>query len=437
MIATRRMVVFTGAWLGVTAGAARAATKADHLAGLVPNSPRDQTVALQGAIDDAAARGVALELPAGVYQTGALALREASVVLGAGGLTRLAFTGSGAFITAQGARGIRLAGLTLDGGMRPVTTALLAMDGCTDLDMRALTVTSSSRDGVALTKCTGTVSACTVSQIANAGLFALDSTLTLAGNTVSSCGNNGILVWRSAVAEDGSQVLNNRIEQIRADNGGSGQNGNGINVFRAGSVQVNGNRITQCAYSAIRGNAASDIAITGNHCQRIGEVALYAEYGFSGALIANNIVDGAACGISVTNFNEGGRLAVVQGNLIRNLSRREQEPQDKRGEGIAVEADTLVTGNTIENAPTCGILIGWGRHMRDVSATGNLIRGCKAGILISSDAGAGAALVAQNLISGASEGAIRAHVTGRAFGPDLAKGPATTGRVTISGNVVS
>jgi putative cofactor-binding repeat protein len=63
-------------------------------------------------------------------------------------------------------------------------------------------------------------------------------------------------------------------------------------------------------------------------------VALYAEFGFEGALIASNLVDTAATGISVTNFNEGGRLAVVQGNLIRHLFRREQEPEDKRGHGI-------------------------------------------------------------------------------------------------------
>jgi uncharacterized secreted repeat protein (TIGR03808 family) len=124
----------------------------------------------------------------------------------------------------------------------------------------------------------------------------------------------------------------------------------------------------------------------------------------------------------------------VQGNLIRNLMRREQEPVDKRGEGIAVEADTLVSGNTIEDAPTCGILLGWGRHMRDVSATGNVIRSCRIGIMVSSDAGAGSALVSGNLISGAVDGAIRAHETGRAFGADLVKGAPTTGRVTISGN---
>ena len=38
--------------------------------------------------------------------------------------------------------------------------------------------------------------------------------------------------------EDASHVANNRIERIRADGGGTGQNGNGINVFRPASVLV-------------------------------------------------------------------------------------------------------------------------------------------------------------------------------------------------------
>ena len=82
-------------------------------------------------------------------------------------------------------------------------------------------------------------------------------------------------------------------------------------------------------------------------------------------MIANNTVDGAALGISVTNFNEGGRLAVVQGNLIRNLKPKRPagtDPDDAAGVGIAVEADAAVTGNVVENAPTAGINVGWGRH---------------------------------------------------------------------------
>ena len=124
---------------------------------------------------------------------------------------------------------------------------------------------------------------------------------------------------------------------------------------------VRGNHIRNAAFSAIRGNAASNIQIIGNNCGALDEVAIYAEFDFEGAVIADNMVDGAALGISVTNFNDGGRLAVVQGNLIRNLKpRRPQGGADAAGVGIGVEADTAVTGNVIENAPFMGISVGCG-----------------------------------------------------------------------------
>ena len=83
--------------------------------------------------------------------------------------------------------------------------------------------------------------------------------------------------------------------------------------------------IADCAFSAVRCNSASNAQIIANNCRKIGEVALYAEFSFEGAVIANNLVDEAATGIEVTNFKEGGRLATVQGNIIRNLFRREHE----------------------------------------------------------------------------------------------------------------
>ncbi len=143
--------------------------------------------------------------------------------------------------------------------------------------------------------------------------------LLIARNTIFDAGNNGIQVWRSDAGDDGTIVSDNRIEAIDNRAGGSGQYGNAINVFRAGNVMVRGNRIKDCAFTAVRGNAASNIQIEGNSIVTAREVAIYAEFGFEGAVIANNTVDGAAIGVSVTNFKEGGRLAVVQGNLIRNL----------------------------------------------------------------------------------------------------------------------
>jgi uncharacterized secreted repeat protein (TIGR03808 family) len=289
---------------------------------------------------------------------------------------------------------------------------------------------------IALTGCSGRIADCTLAGAEHAALFSLDATgLEVEGNHVRDCANNGILIWRTKPGEDGTRVSGNRIERIGATAGGTGQNGNGVNVFRAASVLLANNRITDCAYSAIRANSASNVQMVANSIERIGEVALYAEFGFQGALIAQNVVDGAAAGISVTNFNEGGRLAVIQGNLIRNLHRREFEPVDKRGEGIAVEADASVTGNTVEGAPTAGIVVGWGPHMRDVAVTGNVIRNSATGVMITDDLRAGAALIAQNLISGATGGAVRLMRNGKLVGEDLSKVAPRDGRITVTGNV--
>ena len=53
----------------------------------------------------------------------------------------------------------------------------------------------------------------------------------LVHNDLADCGNNGIQVWRSEPGEDGSIVTGNRIVRIRADSGGTGENGNGVNVL--------------------------------------------------------------------------------------------------------------------------------------------------------------------------------------------------------------
>ena len=126
----------------------------------------------------------------------------------------------------------------------------------------------------------------------------------------------------------------------------------------------------------------------------------------------------------MTNFNEGGRLAVIQGNLIRNLFRREHEKEDKRGEGIGVEADAVVSGNTIEGAPTVGIQIGWGPFMRDVAATGNVIRRrARSASRSRLRRKPAPASIANNLISKTEDGAIRKMTLGVTYGPDLAREP--------------
>ncbi|WP_261404099.1 TIGR03808 family TAT-translocated repetitive protein [Chenggangzhangella methanolivorans] len=203
-------------------------------------------------------------------------------------------------------------------------------------------------------------------------------------------------------------VSRNRIEDIGALDGGLGWNGNAVNVSKAAGVMVANNSIRRAAFSAVRAHEADDAVITDNLCLDSGETGIYAEYGFSGAVISANLVDGAANGVSVVNFNEGGRLATVSANLVRNLFRRKNldEPGEGYGGGIGVEADTAVTGNVVENAPEIGILAGFGPYLRDVTVSGNVVRACGVGIGVSVVEGVGAASVVGNTISGCRLGAV-------------------------------
>jgi hypothetical protein len=67
---------------------------------------------------------------------------------------------------------------------------------------------------------------------------------------------------------DGTIVLDNWIEKIDNRSGGTGQYGNAINVFRAVNVIVRGNRVSDCAFSAVRGNAASNNQIASSTFER-------------------------------------------------------------------------------------------------------------------------------------------------------------------------
>ncbi|MGI9405732.1 MAG: TIGR03808 family TAT-translocated repetitive protein, partial [Hyphomicrobiaceae bacterium] len=400
----------------------------------------DQSAAFQRAVRTAATTGQPLLLAPGRYWIANIELPSNIHIIGAPGHTVLSYTGTGSMFRARDAHNIRLDGIVIDGANRPISPAkgdaLLVINQCNNVHLASLTITNSLLNGVSLRLSQATIADCTIRECGNTGLFSLDARDTrILHNVVEHCGNNGIQVWRSDDGEDGTVVTGNTVRHIKDRSGGTGQNGNGINIFRANDVQVNNNRVTDCTFSAIRGNAASNIQMVGNHCLRLGEVALYAEFGFEGALIANNLIDHAATGISVTNFNDGGRLAVVQGNLIRNLVLR-KHTIDTRGTGIGVEADTAVLGNVIENAGSYGIAIGWGRYMRDVSATSNIIRKARIGIAISDHKAAGSVFVTSNMLAHTPDGAIRMMNHHTPKGPDLARASADRQtNYTVFGNV--
>jgi uncharacterized secreted repeat protein (TIGR03808 family) len=380
--------------------------------GVRPNSPDDQTRALQAAIDKAADAQAPLMLPPGVYRTGRLRLSNGAQLVGVRGATVLKFSGGPSLLTGEGADRLTLAGLTLDGGGIPLAPrrGLVHLLSGLDLRIQDCEIAGSGGYGIWLETMAGEISSNTLRDIAGTALTSFDARgLLMAQNVIRDADDNGIEILRNTPGDDGSLVVNNRIENIKAGPGGSGQHGNAINAFRAGNVIVSGNRIRNCDYSGVRGNSASNIHITGNSISEVREVALYSEFSFEGAVIANNTVDGCAHGVSVCNFNEGGRIATVHGNIIRNILPKRPigtAPDDDGGVGIAIEADAAVTGNVIENAPNFGIVAGWGRYLRDVVITGNVVRNAAIGIGVSVVPGAGTALIDNNLISGSARAAI-------------------------------
>jgi uncharacterized secreted repeat protein (TIGR03808 family) len=310
-----------------------------------------------------------------------------------------------------------------------------------DIRITDCEIIGSGGNAIWLENVSGDVSGNIITRSATTAIVSFDAQgLLVSRNTILGTNDNGIEILRTTIGDDGTQVLDNRIEDIKAGPGGSGQYGNAINAFRAGNVIVRGNRIRNCDYSAVRGNSASNIQIAGNSVSDVREVALYSEFSFEGAVIANNTVDGAAVGVSVCNFNEGGRLAVVQGNVIRNLLPKRPigtAPDDEAGIGIYVEADASASGNVIENAPSFGIVAGWGKYLRDVAITGNVIRNAFVGVGVSVTPGAGTALVANNMISETPRGAVVGLNHARPVTPDLsADGAPRFAQVVVGTNAV-
>jgi uncharacterized secreted repeat protein (TIGR03808 family) len=409
--------------------------------GVRAGSTDDQTKALQHAIDQAAQKRTPLWLGPGVYRAAALKLPAGAQLAGVRGQSRLVLNKSAPMIEAAHADTVTLNGLVFDGGniVLPEKVALIQMMSGHDVHINDCEVRQAGGTAIMCRSTQGQITNSTIIDAADTAIFSLDGiNMLIAGNTIRGSGNGGIRVWQTNKNPDRAIVVDNQIEDTQARAGGSGENGNAINVFRAANVIVRGNNIRGTAFSAIRGNAASQIQIVGNNCTGIGEVALYAEFDFENAIISGNTVDGAAVGIAVTNFKEGGRLAAVQGNILRNITNRRPpgaDPNDGYGIGIGVEADTAVTGNVIETAATIGIAVGNGPYLRDVTVTGNVVRGAPTGIAVSVAKGAGAAVISHNLITGARRGAIVGMEWQKIVTADLALvAPGAYPQLTISGN---
>ncbi len=381
--------------------------------GVRPDLSTDQGRVIQKLLDQASDEDRPVFLPPGRYVVSNIDLPVRTRLLGLSGTATLVFGGGGSFITATGCEVVDIDGVTFDGANRLLDdpfAGLIHARACPRVRIENCSFIGSQAVGLSLEKCGGDVSANRISGAAGlAALYSVEASgMTIRDNTVTDCANGGILVHRWNAGRDDTIISGNRISRIRATEGGTGQHGNGVNLFRAHGCIVSGNHISDCAFSAIRGNSASNALISGNSCFNSGETGIYAEFAFEGSVVDGNIVDGATIGISIANFDKGGRMVVCSDNLVRNLKTDGPYPAEVAGFGIGIfaEADTIVSGNVVEGAPQYGIGMGWGPYLRNVMARGNILRDCGDGISVTVAEGAGPAVISDNIIARPARDAI-------------------------------
>ena len=408
--------------------------------GVRPGAVDNQSAVFQEAINAAARDVQPLFVPAGDYLVSNIDLPSGISLVGVPGQTSIRYAGDGHLMFATGVSHVRLSGLTLDGGNRMLADyapALLHVSTGTDIAIEDCAILGSLKDGVVFDRVGGRVERCSLTGIMGAAFHSNDAQgLAIRDNVVSDCGDNGILVYRWQQGRDASIISGNRIERIRAVSGGTGPYGNGINLYRADDVIVSGNTIHDCDFSALRANSSSNVQMIGNHCTQSGEVAIFCEFGFQGAVISNNLVDGAAAGISVANFLDGGRMAVVQGNLVRNLAIQSRYPTGEQayGVGIHVEADTSVVGNVVEDAALAGIRMGWGPYLRNVVVAQNIIRRAPMGVQVSVVEGVGSSIISGNIMDDTPDGAVVGMRWWDRATPDLTITAPPPGVLSVEGN---
>ncbi|HEV7326417.1 MAG TPA: TIGR03808 family TAT-translocated repetitive protein [Bosea sp. (in: a-proteobacteria)] len=411
--------------------------------GLRPGSSEDQSRALQSALVEAVKRDAPLIVAPGRYRIGNVVLPENARLIGVPGATQFIAAQAGPLLVARRIKRAAISGIVLDGldikaGQR---AGLLNTEEVLDFALSDCEFANAGSVGLTLNRTAGRIERNRFRSMRDSALFSLDSRgLSIEANTVEDCGNNGIQLWRSQTGDEQSLVRGNRINRIRNDGGGDGPNGNGISLFRAGGVLIEGNSLRDCALTFIRNNSGSAVQILGNQGRRCGETALYSEFAFEGAIIAGNLVEDCAQGANITNLDHGGRLAVFANNIIRN-AQKGLAPKGKElvgGSGVHVEAEAAVTGNVIENASEVGISLGWSWAMRNLVATGNVVRRCGIGISVSLVAKERNALIANNLISEAKLGAVVGTEFGKAVTGDLTKGDdKRAAGIRVEGNSVS
>ena len=404
---------------------------------------------LQAAINEAAAAGKALYISPGTYDVWNLGVGDPIRIFGTPGKVILRPVSGAAYVLYVGAfTDVTIEGIVFDGAGRTLsvdsglaTRSMLAVKRGRGEPSRIrivnCTFRTSPHAGLQIYGVTARVENCRFEGVGD-GVFVRDADgVQIVGNDFVGNTGNAIYVerlngeWNGVMTPgfDGTLISGNHVDTVyQGDPSSTGWEGNGVLLLKAASVRVTDNVFRNCALSAVRANMCTDLVVNGNSCHGIGETALYVEAILSGvtelapgfgAVVTGNLVDDAATGITLANFNFGGRLGVVQGNLLRNLAVKTiaagtANQYSTGGCGIIVEGDTNVNGNVVENAARLGVVLGTNHYTDDLLCNGNLIRNSPIGIGFADAAATGGRdaqiFIASNMVAhftdDASHGAI-------------------------------
>src|ERR1700749_4859368 len=145
--------------------------------GVRPNAPEDQTRAWQRAIDDATRAQVPLALPPGRYRTGTLRLARGTQLVGVRGATRLVFSGGATMLLAEGADGLNLSGITLDGASiaLPDRRGLIHCLAGRDVRINDCEIIGSGGNGIWLEQVSGDISGNIITKTATTAIVSFDA----------------------------------------------------------------------------------------------------------------------------------------------------------------------------------------------------------------------------------------------------------------------
>lgn len=391
---------------------------------------------LQAVFDFARSQGRPLFFQPGQYDSGATTVLTSNgggkplQVRAVPGSVTFRFTGTGTFLTITGQSQVCFEGIVFYGDNRPLADfvpgrpALIAVSsGAKDVSFEKCQITYSPGIGIYIASSADALIRDTFLSNHSIGIWSENASVSALSNSLSEMKNNGIAVWRDTITGDNSTISGNFINGVDTVDGGTGQNGNGISVFRASGVSITNNRIISTKYSAIRCNGGGLFNISNNNIWNARETAIFVEapgagIDLTGAIVSNNSIDYVGGGINVANsgqFNDGtSRSVIVEGNRISNavdnpIPDAGYWPPSTGGGGMSVEQDCVVSGNLIDGAALVGIQAGINSATRDLVVTGNLVRNAPIGIGISNDAvtgSTGSVVVSGNIVRNASVGGI-------------------------------